>query len=369
MLIGIDASRTTIARRTGTEVYSLQLIRHLVRLRPDWQFRLYFNQAPSDEAIPTATHVEWRIIPFPRLWTHLRLSAEVTLRPPDLLFVPAHVLPILHPRRSVVTVHDVGHRYHPEAHPPAQRHYLEWSTRYHTRAATHLLADSQATRNDLIRFYNADPTRITVVHLGIDADFRPVQDPAQIAAVKAKYGIKQPYILYLGTLQPRKNLTRLIQAFARLQREDITLVLAGKQGWLSEDLQAQAQATGVGTRVLLTGFVDDADRPALYSGATLFVMPSLYEGFCFPVLEAMACGTPVVCSNVASLPEVGGDAARFFDPTDVEAMATAIAQTLDDPFRCAHMRARGLEHSKTFTWERCARQTATVLEQVSNKLP
>ncbi|MBN1937387.1 MAG: glycosyltransferase family 1 protein, partial [Anaerolineae bacterium] len=132
MLIGIDASRTTIAQRTGTEVYSLHLIRHLLRLRPDWQFRLYFNDAPPAGLIPSAPHCEWRVMPFPRLWTHLRFSLEMVLRPPDLLFVPSHVLPLVHPRRSVVTIHDVGYRYHPEAHPPAQRRYLEWSTRYHT---------------------------------------------------------------------------------------------------------------------------------------------------------------------------------------------------------------------------------------------
>lgn len=359
MLIGIDASRATVAQRTGTEVYSLHMIRHLVRLRPDWRFRLYFNQAPPDGLIPAAAHVEQRVIPLPRLWTHLRLSAELAIHPPDLLFVPAHVLPILHPRRSVVTVHDVGHRYHPEAHTPAQRWYLEWSTRYHVRVAAHLIADSQATRADLIRLYQADPARVTAIHLGIDEGFRPPQDPRQVAAVLSKYGITQPYLLYLGTLHPRKNLARLIQAFAHLQRPELTLVLAGKRGWLCDDL---TQAVGVGARVLFTGFVDDADRAALYGGAELFVMPSLYEGFCFPVLEAMACGTPVVCSNTSSLPEVVGEAALCFDPTDVQAMTAAIAQVLEDPARRAQMSAQGLERSKHFTWERCAQQTANVLE-------
>ncbi len=364
MLIGIDASRTTVARRTGTEVYSLHLIHHLLRLRPDWQFRLYFNEAPPAGLIPSAPHCEQRIMPFPRLWTHLRLSFEMALRPPELLFVPAHVLPLVHPRRSVVTVHDVGYRYHPEAHPPAQRRYLEWSTRYHVRAAAHLIADSQATRDDLLRFYRADPARITVVHLGIDEGFRPVQDPAVTAAVKARYGIDGPYLLYLGTLQPRKNLARLIRAFAGVPDREIRLVLAGKPGWLAQDLRAQAEAAGVGGRVVLPGFVDDADRAALYSAASLFVMPSLYEGFCFPVLEAMACGTPVACSNTSSLPEVVGDAALSFDPTDVEAMTAAITRILDDAALKAQMIRGGLERSASFTWARCARQTAAVLEDI-----
>ncbi|MBN1933435.1 MAG: glycosyltransferase family 4 protein, partial [Anaerolineae bacterium] len=232
------------------------------------------------------------------------------------------------------------------------------------RAAAHLIADSQATQDDLVRFYHADPARITVVHLGIDGGFRPMQDPAATAAVKAQYGIDGPYLLYLGTLQPRKNLSRLIQSFARVPLGEIKLVLAGKRGWLAEDLRAQAEAAGVGARVVLPGFVDDADRPALYSGASLFVMPSLYEGFCFPVLEAMACGTPVACSNTSSLPEVVGDAALLFDPTDMEAMTAAITQVLDNATLRAQLIRRGLERSATFTWERCARQTAVVLDKV-----
>lgn len=379
MLIGIDASRVTVARRTGTEVYSLHLIRALLRLGAGHRFRLYWNAPPPPGLIPGREggdlEYEQRVLRFPRLWTHLRLSAEMLLHPPDVLFVPAHVLPLYHPRRSVVTVHDLGHRYHPQAHTARQRWYLEWSARYHVRTAAHLLADSQATRDDLVRLYGADPARVTVAHLGVDPALEPLRDPGRLAEVWRKYGITGPYLLYLGTLQPRKNLVRLIEAFARIADEPLRpegrpetaylqLVLAGKKGWLSEEILARPRELGIEGRVVCTGFVDDADRAALYSGASLFVMPSLYEGFCMPVLEAMACGAPVACSHVSSLPEIAGNAALFFDPLDVGAMAKAIKRALADEELRRAMAERGFERARTFTWARCARQVLAVLERV-----
>jgi glycosyltransferase involved in cell wall biosynthesis len=315
-------------------------------------------------------------MPFPRLWTHLRLSAEMASRPPDVLWIPSHVLPIVHPRRSVVTVHDLGYHYYPDAHTLRQRWYLEWSTRYHTRAAAHIVADSQATRDDLVRIYDADPGRITVAHLGLDPVLQPVRDPAELSRIRSKYGISSPYLLYVGTLQPRKNLVRLIEAHhvlctaqyaprdSGLHSQNLQLVLVGKRGWLYEDITVRIRALGLEDRVLVPGYVDDADLAALYSGASAFVMPSLYEGFCLPVLEAMACGTPVACSRSSSLPEVVGDAALVFDPHDVEEMAGTIARLLRDDELSADLVRRGLDRVRGFTWERCARQVLDVLEQI-----
>ena len=206
MLIGIDASRATVARRTGTEVYSLHLIRELLAIGEGHRFRLYLNDAPQEGLLPASGRCEQRVIPFPRLWTHVRLSAEMLTRPPDVLFVPSHVLPLIHPRRSVVTVHDLGHRHYPAAHTRAQRGYLEWSTRYHVRTAAHLIADSQATRDDLVHLYGADPARTAVAYLGVDPSLHPATDPDDITAVRQRYGIRAPYVLYVGTVQPRKNL-------------------------------------------------------------------------------------------------------------------------------------------------------------------
>ena len=370
MLIGVDASRALVAQRTGTEAYSLHLVRAMLSAGSPHRFRLYLNAAPPARLFPVGPHCDLRVMPFPRLWTHLALSAEMLRDPPDVLYIPSHVLPLIHPRCSVVTVHDLGHRTYPGAHTTTQRWYLEWSTSYHVRCAAHLIADSEATKADLVRLYGATPGRVTVAYLGVDPALRPIRDRDLLSCVCSKYGIEGPYLLYVGTLQPRKNLSRLIEAFGTLVREgaidpDLTLVLAGKRGWLSEGILAKAGEVGIAGRVHLTGYVDDRDLAALYSGATLFVMPSLYEGFCLPVLEAMACGTPVACSNTSSLPEVVGDAAVTYDPHDVGDMATAIGRVLAEEGLRAELVARGHERCTQFTWSACARQVIDVLEQVA----
>ena len=366
MLIGIDASRSVAQKRTGTENYSLNLIRHLLALGGDHRYRLYFNRlSPSYNLQPTTCNL--RVMPFPRLWTHLRLSWEMARRSPDLLFVPAHVLPIVHPRRSVVTIHDLGYLYYPEAHRPLDRLYLDLSTRYNARAATHLIADSSATKRDLIERYGTNPDKITVVYPGYDDTvFQPVRDEKAIGAVKAKYGIAGDYILFVGTLQPRKNLIRLMEAFSNIQYpiSNIQLVIAGKKGWLYREIFRRVKELGLEGSALFPGYIAAGDLPALLSGAHLFVFPSLYEGFGLPVLEALACGTPVVCSNVSSLPEVAGDAAVLVDPLDVEGLAAALERVLSDEALQARLIERGFERVRKFSWERCARETLKVLENV-----
>jgi glycosyltransferase involved in cell wall biosynthesis len=371
MLVGVDASRVAVAQRTGTEAYSLHLIRSLLATGRSHRFRLYLKDALMAGTLPDVPHCEQRVMPFPRLWTHVRLSTEMLVHPPDVLFVPSHVLPIVHPRKSVVTVHDLGHRAYPGAHTPQQRRYLEWSTRYHVRQAAHLIADSRATADDLVRFYDADQARITVAHLGVDPNLGPVHDAERIALVLERYGVTAPYLLYVGTVQPRKNLARLVDAFARLLQadavaSDLQLVLAGKRGWLSEGIMARVREVGLESQVVFTGYVREEDLAALYSGAALFVMPSLYEGFCLPVLEAMAVGTPVVSSSASSLPEVAGDAALFFDPADVDAMASAMSRGLMDKGLRQELVTCGCERVKNYTWERCARQVLSVLEAVGS---
>lgn len=376
MQIGIDASRATAARRTGTENYSLHLIRNLLELGEAHRFRLYFNQPPPAGLF--SGKAEWHIMPFPRLWTHVRLSWEMLAQPPDLLFVPSHVLPLVHPRRSAVTVHDLGYHYHPETHTLFQNLYLRWSTRYNARTATRVLADSEATRRDLIHFYSIPKDKIAVVYPGRDETLAPVADPVALAAVRARYGLASPYLLYVGTLHPRKNLVRLVQAFAttvQLETEpslppgsNLQLVLAGQKGWLYDDIFAQVRKLGIADRVVLTGYVPDADLPALLSGALAFVFPSLYEGFGLPVLEAMACGTPVICSNTSSLPEVAGDAALLVDPLDSHELAGAIHRIATDPGLRRLLVARGFEQVARFSWHRCARETLRVLEEAGREL-
>jgi len=357
-LIGIDASRSVSAQPTGTELYSRCLIEALLDRAPDrFLFRLYFNQAPQSTISDQQSTV--KVIPFPRLWTHLRLSVEMMLHHPDLLFVPAHVLPIIHPRRSVVTVHDLGYVYFPEAHPPRQRWYLDRSTRWHTRTAAHLLADSAATKRDLIEKYHADADKITVAYPGLDPSVKRVSNPNEIARVRAKYHINGDYLLYLGTIQPRKNLQRLIAAFLQLPISNFRLLLAGKPGWYSDQLLQHANE-----RVKFIGYVDVADKNALLSGATTFVFPSLYEGFGFPVLEAMARGVPVLCSNTSSLPEVAGEAAVLVNPLDTDDIARGLRDITADEDLRRTLIERGYQQAQKFMWHACADVVLNIFEKV-----
>lgn len=366
MLIGIDASRATAARRTGTEHYSLQIIRGLIAAGPEHRFRLYLREQAAPGLFPKGDNVESAVLTPRRLWTHLGLAREMRRCPPDMLFVPAHVVPLCHPPATVVTIHDIGYRFFPAQHPLGARLYLEASTRYSCMAARHVIADSQATARDLTQVYGVPAAKISVVYLGIDQASWHAEVTEQ-KRVRARNRLEHPYVLYIGTLQPRKNLARLIEAFAQLPAHlgEHDLVLAGATGWLTSGIFQRVQKLGLTERVRFLGYVAQEDLAALLSAASCFVLPSLYEGFGLPVLEAMACGTPVVCSNAGALPEVAGDAALLFSPTDTAALVAALTQVLGDAATRATLVDRGRCQVQRFSWERCARETLAVLEEVA----
>ena len=367
MLIGFDASRAALANHTGTETYAYQLLLAMANLTSaDFRLRLYTHQPPQPAKWPQGDFVETRIIPFPRLWTHLRLAAEISRHPPNALFVPAHALPLYCPVPAAVTVHDLGYLHYPDAHTPFQRRYLDWTTRRHTRVAQRIIADSTATKNDLIQHYGANPETIRVVHLGVDSALEPVEDERVVNAVKARYGISGNYLLYLGTLQPRKNLLRLLEAFERVsRRHPVSLVLAGGKGWLYDEIFDRARALKLEDRVIFPGFIPEADKAALLSGAVAFVFPSLYEGFGLPALEAMACGAPVLTSNVSSLPEIVGDAALPVDPHSVEAISDGLLRLLSDSALRQSLVGRGKQRAQNFSWEKAAGQVMEILTHIA----
>ncbi len=362
MLIGIDASRAVSDAPTGTETYSRELIRALLALDSKNQYRLYTRQSAPRDCFASSPDAQVRAIPFPRLWTHIRLSYEMLTRAPDVLFVPAHVLPLIHPRRSIVTVHDLGQLHFPEAYPARQRLYHNWSARWSARAAAHLFADSEATRDDLVQFYRVAPEKITVVYPAYDARlYQPVRDATRIKEVKSRLRIGGDYVLAIGTIHPRKNYAWLIEAFGRWQMANGRLVIVGKRGWLYDSIYERVRALNLQSRVSFLDYVPAADMPALISGARLLAFPSLHEGFGLPVLEAQACGTPVVCSMTSSMPEVAGDGALFVDPLDVDAIAGAMQRALDDDALRAKLIAHGFENVKRFSWEESARQALKIL--------
>jgi glycosyltransferase involved in cell wall biosynthesis len=367
MLIGIDASRATSAAPTGTEIYSRELIRALLALDQRNQYRLYTRERAAESFLASRelriTNYELRNIPFPRLWTHARLSYEMLTRAPDVLWVPAHVLPLIHPRRSFVTIHDLGQVHFPEAHPATQRAYHNWAVWWNARRATRLFADSESTRDDLARFFRVPQEKITVVYPAYDAQlYRPIRDAAMIEKTRAKYRVGKDYILTIGTIQPRKNYARLIEAFTKLSIDNCQLVIVGKRGWLSDEIFARVEKSNLQSLISILDYVPASDLPALICGARVFAFPSLYEGFGLPILEAHACGTPVVCSMTSALPEAAGDAALFFDPLDVDAIAGAIQRAWTDDALRAKLIARGFENVKRFSWEVSARQILRAFE-------
>ncbi|NLE43403.1 MAG: glycosyltransferase family 4 protein [Chloroflexi bacterium] len=366
MLVGIDASRALAHRSTGTEVYSRSLIEALCRLDSPHQFRLY-APGPLDWPLPPGAEV--RAIPLRRMWTHARLSWEMLCSAPDVLFVPAHVVPLLHPQATVVTVHDLGYLVYPEAHPLVQRVYLDLSTRWNTKAARLILADSAATKADLMSRYRTPADKIVVVYPGVSESLRPVSHEAAVAAALGRYGITGEYFLYLGTLQPRKNLTTVVDAFAALANDlppSVSLVLGGKAGWFVDSLHETIRRHGLEGRVLLPGYIAESDKAALLTRARAFVFPSLYEGFGLPVLEAQACGCPVVTSSTSSLPEAAGEGALLVDPHDTRAIAEAMGRLWTDDELRRDLIQRGWSNVARFSWRAAARLTLSALERAAS---
>lgn len=363
--IGIDASRVDAGHRTGTEQYSAQLLEALGTLDHRNMYTLYVNSRVRPN-LTLPPNFRARLIPFPRLWTHARLSVEMLGSAPDVLFVPAHVVPLAHPR-TVVTIHDLGYRAFPEAHPRRTRQYLDWSTRWSASVARRIIAPSEATARDLVAAYATPRERVTVIPHGYHPRFRPLP-PEVVASGLARLGISQPYLLFVGTLQPRKNLARTLAAFEHLVASGAPhrLVLVGQRGWLADPLFAAITrpAAPARDRVHLTGYLADEDVPIVYNGAAALAFPSLHEGFGLPALEALACGTPVLTSNSSSLPEVVGDAALLVDPLDTAALAAGLARLIGDEALRAELRERGLARARQFTWRRTAEQTLEILEEV-----
>jgi glycosyltransferase involved in cell wall biosynthesis len=371
MSIYVDIS-AAVHRRAGIGRYAESLVRALAP-QLDEQLALFYNRENGIEplagleSLPAATvslgYKPWRMA----VWLgHLARRPFNRYLPDVCLFhATEHLLMPLRGVPTVLTVHDLIWLKTPEHHKPLNRWYLDWTMPLYCRRADHIIAVSETTRRDLITAYHLPPEKITVIHEAADPRFRP-QALERQAQVRAAYGLPAQFLLYVGTLEPRKNLERLLAAWAPLyQSGDCPpLVIVGKRGWLCEGFFAALEASPAREGVLLTGYVPDPDLPALYSAATAFVWPSLYEGFGLPPLEAMACGVPVICSNASSMPEVVGDAAVLFDPEDEESLRATLLQVMLGPELRDDLRARGLNRASIFSWERAACETRAVYKQL-----
>lgn len=376
MIVGIDASRANKTYKTGTEWYSYHLIQELKKITDQRdQFVLYSREKLRDDLGNLPSGWQSRVLGWPprKLWTLLRLSLEMWQRPPEVLFVPAHTMPLVHPKKVVTTCHDVAFMRLPQAYDWPALKYHEFAIKFAVRHATKIIVVSEFTKQELMEFFRVSPDRIAVVPNGYDSDrYKLIEDGAAVAAVLAKYNLSRPYLLYAGRLESKKNTPGLVGAFNILKKDSrflvqnsqLKLVLVGQPGVGFEKVTEAIVENDLSGEAIMPGWIGAEDLPYLMAGASAFVFPSFYEGFGIPVLEAMACGTPVVCSGIPALREVAGEAAYRVDPYSVENIAEGINQVLTDEHLREDLKIRGLDRARQFSWEKCARETWKVLESL-----
>ena len=380
MRIGIDYT-AAVRQGGGIGRYTRNLIRALAQLDTENQYILFVagGWGEGDGLGPWPDSFQVRAIPLSDRWVHIlwqRLRLPVPVQAItgalDLFHSPDFVLPPTGRTPSILTVHDLSFLRVPQFFVPGFREYLERAVSRAVDRAACILADSESTRVDLMQLMAVEPERVTVLYPGVEPRFRPVKEADMLAAVRARYDLPGRFILGLSTVQPRKNFDGLIEAFRRLlarsadgpEIADLHLVIAGGKGWMYEDTLALVKRAGLEGRVHFPGFVAEADLPALYCLAGAFAFPSWYEGFGLPVLEAMACGTPVVAADNSSLPEVVGEAGLLVDAGDPDALSEALGRLLRDEALQGRLFRAGLDQARCFTWEEAAQQLLHVYKSL-----
>jgi glycosyltransferase involved in cell wall biosynthesis len=369
MRIGIDA-RIVHYAPGGICNYTLRLLRALASLDVDTDYYVLHSRKERNPLIPGANfHPVACWTPSHHRLERWSLGVEVARLGLDLLHITDFIPPAFGYRQSVITVHDLTFLHYPQFLTAESHRYYNQQIEWAVRRAEHILADSHATKSDLVSMLDVPPGKVTVVHLAADSAFRPLAE-AEVARVAARYGLESGYLLCVGTLEPRKNLLGLLQAYRQLLDMEVTtvpLALVGGKGWLYDEIFERVEELHLTDCVRFFHNVTDTDLPALYNAAGVLTTPSFYEGFGLPALEAMACGTPVVVADRSSLPEVVGKAGLLVNPDDVDDIAQALARVLtDEPLR-ARMRELGLVQAARFTWERTARETLAMYRQVLSR--
>ncbi len=367
MHIGLDAHAIG-AQQGGNETYIRNLIKALAEMDGGNRYTIYLAEPRAAEAWQDGFASQFRNFsirllpkPTPIVRVPVYLAYELRRRPVDVLHVQ-YTAPPFCPAPVVVTIHDLAFEHLPETFTRRGSFQLKLTVRRTARRAARIATVSEFSRQDLLRTYDLPPEKVVVTYNGIESHFTPQpSSPNEAAAIRARFRIARDYILTVGSLQPRKNLVRLIRAYAKLrgERADFShqLVVVGRKLWLADSIFDEVKRQRWADDVILTGYVADEDLPALYRGAAAFVYPSLFEGFGLPPVEAMACGTPVVTSNTSSLPEVTGTAAFLIDPHRDDQIADALLQIVNDRSLRLRLRAAGLEQAKRFTWREAAEKT------------
>jgi glycosyltransferase involved in cell wall biosynthesis len=377
MRIAIDLS-PAVHQKAGLGRYARTLAEHLTALDHGNEYIAFAYGRPAQDALPPSLRMLPRAnIPLDvRPWRMgvwlghaLGLSLDRVLPRVDIFHATEHLLPPLKNARTVFTLHDLIFQFFPEFHLPLNRWFLRNAMPHFLRRADAIIAVSECTKRDAMQFYHVPADKITVIYEGVNPALRPATDPNVIAAARARYAHNQPFLLFLSTIEPRKNIPALVDALQVLRARGLPhrLLVAGRRGWLYQGVFEHVRQAGMESQVDFLDYVPDADLPALFAACDAFVFPSLYEGFGLPPLEAMACGAPVVCSNTSSLPEVVGDAALCVNPRDVGEIAAAVERVIHDDRLRAELRAKGIARAAQFSWERAARETLNVYQEVGRE--
>ncbi|MDO8513420.1 MAG: glycosyltransferase family 1 protein [bacterium] len=363
MLIGIDASRALRPIKTGTEWYSIEIIRHLVKLDQKNNYILYSNKPPEAPLLDLPNNVSWRVMPFTKGWTLVRLSWEMLTKSPDILFIPAHTLPLFTPKKSVVMVHDLGFIHNPKLYPARQKIYHKFVINYVKNHATHIITPTKFTKQDLIQTFNIPSTKITPIWHGYDKNlYRPRPNTGHASA---QYS---PYIFYIGRLETKKNIVNLIKAFILFRAQNPTqttkLVLAGKPSHGYDKIKEEIKTAGsLQQDIIELGYLSEDQVPIYMSNAELFAFPTSFEGFGMPIIQAMACGCPVLASNNTCIPEITGNAAILINPDNPQGIADGMTEILTEKKTQNDLIEKGLKQAEKFSWENSAQKTLEVIEK------
>lgn len=366
--IGIDASRAFMKKRTGTEEYSFQVINYLREELKNEEVVLYLRPANvSPEKIGFQLPQNWRVkkLNWLRMWTQIGLSLEMMMHPIETLFIPAHTVPLLYAKKSVVVVHGLEYEFIPKAYSFLSRLHLRWSTKRSCKHAKKIITVSESTKRDLVKIYKTPNKKIQVIYEGYNKT--KIGPSKKIREVSSKFGIgKFKYLLFIGRIEFRKNTLGIIKSFEILKDKyniDHKLVLIGGLGYGYEDVIKKADASKYRNDIILTGYVNEEDKWSLLKNSDVFLFPTFYEGFGLPVLEAQSIGVPVVVSNISSIPEIVGEYMRsmLVDPNDYEKIADFTYKIIVDKKFRSNIKKAGRENVKRFSWDLCAEKIAKIL--------
>jgi len=375
MLIGINGyeavvprfghdPKTGLPRRVGSSEYCFQLLLNLNRIDKNNKYLIYLPQSPTQDLPQESANWHYKIVKPRKMWTLVGLSLEFLLKrsKPDVFLSPTHYLPIFTPKKSAISVLDVSYVRFPELFKPKDLNQLTKWTKYSVKKAKAIFTISKSSKDDIMKTYGISGDRVIVTYPGIRTPDGK-NKTLSMDEFKEKYGLKKNYILFVGTLQPRKNISRLIEAFSML-KDETELIVVGKKGWLYEEILNAPKKFNAEGRVRFLDFVPDEDLSLFYKNALCFVLPSLYEGFGLPILEAMSYGCPVITGNISSLPEAGGEAALYVDPLSVTDIKKKLELIIGDKDLREKMIKKGYEQVKKFSWEKTARETLKALESI-----